>query len=555
MDLSKFLNIIRRYSWLFVLVTMIASLTTFFVLNNQPAVFEVKTRLLVGPNLDSPSPDLNSLKIGGQLIQTYAELVNTRPFLEKVNSKLDQKTDPESLARMIETRQNNDTRILTIFVRHRDPNQAVAIANAAAETLIEMSPSTENTATLLRTQMKNQSHQLEQIISSAESSIQRLETELIALGSSGEQAPEAAKATLERQNLVVSQLAEERTRLSDALRTLATIYQVLLDTNTNQLEIIEPAEAVFPVDQNVPLKAIASGIAGLTLAVSIIFASAYFDDTIRVPGDFGKTARIPLLSIIDRHDHLDGPGLERAVSFAQPKSRAANGYRTAAAKLLFSIGDSLPHTFLLSSAGSQSGDDAATAAMNLAVIFAQTGDRVVVVDAQLHNPLLTKLFKTEDRVGLCDFMETNSTKLLLMSVKEMPGIRFLPAGLSSEKGSGAMLNSMTIAGLLEELRKDADIVLVAGPPISSFAESLAWAPQVNGIILVARHGEAHAKTVHEVVENFSAMNVQLAGAIFDQNPSPNLVPKQDARNLLKVANVTSEIKPEPLSKSEQTVKS
>ena len=150
MDYLKFLNIVRRFLWLIVLTTLISSLTTYFVLNNQPATFTAKSRLLVGPSMESASLDLNSLKIGGQLIQTYAELVTAQSFLESVNSKLDQKTDPKKLASMIETKQNADTRILTIIVTHQDPKQAVAIANAAAETLIEMSPSKENTTALLR---------------------------------------------------------------------------------------------------------------------------------------------------------------------------------------------------------------------------------------------------------------------------------------------------------------------------------------------------------------------------------------------------------------------
>src|SRR5687768_8828765 len=109
MDLSKILNILYRYLWLLVLTALVASLTTFFVINNEPASYKATTQLLVGPGLDSPSPDLNSLRIGGTLIQTYAELVTTRSFLEAVNNKLDQKTDLELLTKAISTRQNTET--------------------------------------------------------------------------------------------------------------------------------------------------------------------------------------------------------------------------------------------------------------------------------------------------------------------------------------------------------------------------------------------------------------------------------------------------------------
>ncbi len=519
MDYSKFLNIVRRYVWLIVLAVLVPALITFFVLNNQPASYRATSRLLVGPSLDSPSPDLNSLKIGGQLIQTYGAMVGTPAFLRSVQDKLDQEIDITSLDQIIAVRENLDTRVLTILATHTDQKQAVAIANAAAETLVEISPSKDNTTALLRTQMSNQSHLLEEIIANAETSIKQLEIELQVLGSVPGTTPEEQKAILDRQNLIIKQLAEERARLSDAMRTSATIYQVLLDSNINQVEIIELSESAVLVDDNIPLSAATSGLAGLILMVIVIFAFEYFDDTIRFPGDFSKAAKAPLLSTIDKHKRLHGSGFEQVVVFAQPNSLAAKSYHTAVAKLLFSIGTGMRYTILLSSVGSKSGDDAATASVNLAVAFAQAGSRVVVVDGQLHNPILTKLVNADGSAGLADFMGTNSTKPQLLPVKEVPDLRIFPAGLISEKGSGAALNSPKIAKLLEELKKDADIVIIAGSPISWFAESLTLASQVNGVILVARPGEAHGKIVNEVVESLNAMNAHLNGVIFDHNSS------------------------------------
>jgi Mrp family chromosome partitioning ATPase/capsular polysaccharide biosynthesis protein len=543
-------------------------------------VYEAKTRLLVGPSLDSASPDLNSLKIGGQLIQTYADLVNTRPFLESVDNKLDRKVDLNSLGGMIDSIQNPDTRILTLIVHNSDPKQAVAIANAAAATLVEMSPSKDNTAALLRTQMSNQSHQLEQIISDAEASIQKLEAELLALGSTGQQNPDIAQNTstpksiatplviqvtpgvaqniTAQQNLIIQQLDQERTRLSDALRTLAIVYQVLLDTNTNQVEMIEPAGIATAslVNQNIPLKTATSGFAGLILAVGIVIAFEYFDDTIRYPGELTGATKAPALVAIEKHSRVGKSGLGQVVTFNQPQSRAANSYRMAVAKLLFSFKESIPHTFFLSSLGSRFGDDTAATVVNLAVGFAQAGNRVVLLDAQFHKPILTKLFDADDKAGLSDLLASNSTKLQLLPVKDVPGIRFLPAGLSSEKDNGgAAVNFDQFTRVLEEIQKDADIVLVAGSPISWFAESLTLASLVNGVILVARRGEAHGKKVRDVIDDLAAMNIPVIGAIFDHNSSPFAIARKDRASMTRVANVISKKKAELIQKPEQTAKS
>jgi capsular exopolysaccharide synthesis family protein len=522
MDFSKLLNIVRRYFWLVVLATLVPALTTFYMLNNQPVSYRASSRLLVGPSLDSPSPDLNSLKIGGQLIQTYAEMVQNPTFLRSVQDKLDEKTDLDTLDKEVTVRTNLETRILTIIVRDEDPKQSVAIANAAAETFVEISPSKDNTTALLRTQMSSQTHLLENIISDAENSIKRLEIELQVLGSVPATTPEEQKATLERQNLIIKQLSDERSRLSEAMRTSATVYQVLLGSNINQVEIIEQAESAALIDDNIPLSAATSGLAGLILIVCVIFAFESFGDTIRFPGDLSKAAKAPLLSTIDKHKRLRGSGFEQVVVYAQPNSLAAKSYHTAVAKLLFSIGNGTRYTILLSSVGSKSGDDTAMASVNLAVAFAQAGSRVVVVDGQLHNPVLTEFFNADDSAGLADFFGANSTKPQLLPIKEVPDLRLFPAGFISVEGSGAALNSTKIAKLLEEIKKDADIVLIAGSPLSWFAEGLTLASKVDGVILVARPGEAHGKIVNEVVENLSSMNAHLSGVIFDYNSSSSL---------------------------------
>ena len=527
MDLSKLLNVLYRYWWLLVLAALAASLVTYFQLSSQPVAYRATTDILVGPSLDSPSPDLNALRIGGQLVQTYAEVVETRSFLESVNNKLDQKVDLSDLS--ISTRMSTETRVLTIIVFDRDPRQAAAIANAAAQTLIGMSPVQDNTTAVLQAQ----SLQLEQIISQSQANVQELEAELSALKVANRSTPEAIAANLEQQNLVVRQLSDERGRLSDSIRTLTSIYQLLLDTNTNHMQILEQATTATLVDQQLEIRVASAAAAGLIFAIIIIFVAQYFDDRLRFPGDLSRAAGVPLLGTIDKHSSLKGSGLEQLVTVAQPASNAAEQYREVVAKLLFSIGESIPYSLLLSSVGSKTGADAAVTAGNLAVAFAQAGYKVVLVDAQVDNPVLTTMFKAEKKEGLADLLVTQSAELPLLPVDQVPGIRFLPAGLSSEKSSHAQLNPTKVAALLERLQKEADIVLVGSPGLSRSAETLTLASQANAAILVARYAEAHAAVVQKVVENLHAMNAQLAGVIFDANPSP--IESKESRGIRSAA--------------------
>lgn len=550
MNASKFLDLIRRYLWLFILAAIIAGVTTYFVLNRQPELYEAQTRILVGPTVDSPSPDLNSLKIGSQLMQTYADVVTTRPFLQAVNNKLDQKINLETLAGMIDTKQNVDARILTITVQNPDPKQAAAIANAVAEALVEISPSKDNSTAALRAQITNQTQEIEKIINSSQANIQDLEAKLVALGSVTPKTPEDVKAVQDQQNLLLTQLTEERSRMSDALRTMTTIYQVLQGTNTNQVQVVEPADAVVPIDQNLPLRAAASALAGLVLVMVIMIAYEYYDDTIRSAGDFPTTTGVPLLSSIDKYNRSGTSGLDQVMTLTQPKSEAANDYRTAVAKLLYTISNSMPSSFLLSSVGSHSSNNTAVTAANLGVAFAQAGYRVILVDAQFHNPALTELFGAKDKPGLYELLTAKSSELKLITLQEMSDIRFLPAGLLSENWSGAILNSGNIIKRLEELRKDADVVLVAGPSTTEFAQGLTLASQVTGVVLVAQYGDVHKKMINEVAESLKAMDIQVAGIIFEKNQAPSI-----AKRVFKRTSATGATSPAKSSQIEHTTSS
>jgi Mrp family chromosome partitioning ATPase len=286
------------------------------------------------------------------------------------------------------------------------------------------------------------------------------------------------------------------------------------------MQILQAATTAASVDPQVGIKVFSSAIGGLIFAIVLIFLAEYFDDRLRFPRDLSRVAGVQLLSAIDKHKSLEGSGLEQLVTLAQPASHAAEQYREVVAKLLFSIGESIPYTVLLSSVGSKTGADAAVTAGNLAVAFAQSGYKVVLVDAQIDNPVLTTIFNAEKKEGLADLLLTQPTELPLLPVDQVPGIRFLPAGLSSDKSSYTRLNPTNVATLLERLQKEADIVLVGSSGISRSAETLTLASQANAAILVASYGEAHAAVVQQVVANFRAMNVPIAGVIFDANPSP-----------------------------------
>jgi Mrp family chromosome partitioning ATPase len=133
---------------------------------------------MVGPGIDSPNPDLNVLRAGGQLIQMYAELPMTEPYLMQLIDDLDLDMTPDDLIGSIEIRPNQETQILTIVVQHPDAEAAKAIATAVATHLVQISPSNPgSTAAVMKDQVFSQVTELERMVSDIKQNILQLETD------------------------------------------------------------------------------------------------------------------------------------------------------------------------------------------------------------------------------------------------------------------------------------------------------------------------------------------------------------------------------------------
>jgi polysaccharide biosynthesis transport protein len=172
------LKILIKRAWLLAIVMLIGGGAAFIFAQSQPTMYEAQARLMVGPGIDSPNPDLNVLRAGGQLIQMYAELPLTEPYLQQVIDELRLDMKPTELASLIELRANQETQILTIVVRHPDEKQAQAIASTVALRLVQISPSNpESTAALMKGQVYSQVTELERMVTEIKGTIQQLETD------------------------------------------------------------------------------------------------------------------------------------------------------------------------------------------------------------------------------------------------------------------------------------------------------------------------------------------------------------------------------------------
>ncbi len=559
------LNLVRRWLWLLLLAPLMAGAITYWVSRQQPLVYEATARLIVGA-IDSPNPDLDALRTGGRLIYTYAEIATMRPVLQGVIDELHLGISIETLSRNIFVKTNEETQILGIQVQDGNPDQAVAVANAVGNALVRLSPASAEAE--MRAELNAEATKLQELIDSTEARIQQLEADLQAV-SSGEagtgtgdqvlravadgaaariqQLEAALQATddperqrllidqiarevslvsltqsrdAERQRVLLDEIGRERNRLSEAHRSLTQLYGTLQNRFTNQVNLNEPAVAATPVASQLQLKVMMASLAGLILALVVAFTFEYFDDTVKTAEDLAQVAGVPVFGAIAKYTTPRGAGRQRLAVQALPGSRAAENYRVlSTTKRLFSKGgDHSPHAVALRSlliSTSQVDNDIGEieVAANLAVTLAQTGSRVILVDANLRRPTIAQLFGIVDRGGLTDALTGRSERPELVSVDWAPGLSILPTGPVSSDDPFELLASPRAASLVKQLGSQADIVLIVAAPVLSFADSLMLAPRVDGVMLVERSGATRRKAVSGTTQRLHALGADIIGAV------------------------------------------
>ncbi|MEZ4870519.1 MAG: hypothetical protein R3C14_54825 [Caldilineaceae bacterium] len=562
--IQQYWSIIRRWFWLLILAFLAAALTAFSIGRNQATIYETSARLIVGPGIDSPNPGLNDLRTSGQLMRTYAELALTRPNLQSVITELQLPLDFESLSKMVDIVVNETTQILSIRVRGSNAQEAVDIANAVAMMIVRLSPGGAVQANgQARSDIQTQMEEAQQRVDESEVAVAKLDAQW------------QAATTIEQKNSLAEELTQARTQLADAQRLLASLTELSQNSNTNQVKVIELAVNAKAVDSNLLLITALAGIAGFILALTVVLGLGYFDDTIRTVDDFAFMSDLPILATLAKHKRLSGVGRERLVVHALPESRVVENYRVLSIKLLLSgfqnkgaegqpanlnlvdptgtvqaiAAKSTLRSVLIS--GTQANEDVSEIASNLAVLLAQTGYRVILVDAYLHRPAIHHLFGIQERRGLADILLLrnlapkatishlrnlpptpigDAAQLIhvpdaelqesaaLVNVDWAPGLQLLVSG-SQPTNPFELLVSPHMADLIKRLEKQADLVLIAASPLLSSADSLILASRVDGVVIVARAGKTRRETIKEIVASMRSLNANILGAILNHHQS------------------------------------
>lgn len=165
------------------------------------------------------------------------------------------------------------------------------------------------------------------------------------------------------------------------------------------------------------------------------------------------------------------------VTQALPESDVAEAYHTV--RINLDGGKEGPQVLLITSANR--GEGKTTTAINLAVVSAQAGKRVLLIDADLRNPQVSsRMERVVTEVSLNEILSGGA--LLKASPSTIPYLSVLPA--TRAHNAPTLLSTATFGQLIDRVRKEYDLIIIDSPPVLSVSDPLIAAPLVDGVILV-----------------------------------------------------------------------
>ena len=284
------------------------------------------------------------------------------------------------------------------------------------------------------------------------------------------------------------------------------------------LTVVEPAiPDSSPVAPRVLLTTFLAALVAALAAIGLVAAREYLNDTVRTDRDVETATGAATLAQIERI-HGAGANRMRMYSLAtllSPRSNAAESFRTLRTSLDFASIDKNLRSIVVTS--SVPGEGKTTVAGNLAVVYAQAGRRVILVDADFRQPTVADTFRLTGTLGLTDLLRNDG--LLLASVlqaTEEPLLRILASG-PPPPNPAELLGTERMRVVLELILANADVVIFDTPPLS-VTDGAVLAAEADGTLLVVRVGKVRRNTLAARREALSRVGARLLGVVLNDTP-------------------------------------
>jgi capsular exopolysaccharide synthesis family protein len=344
---------------------------------------------------------------------------------------------------------------------------------------------------------------------------------------------------MEKQKQQANKLNEsaiEYSLLKRDLETNRTLYEGLLERlkeagvtaglRSNNFRIVGPArKPVTPAEPNIPRNLTFALALGLTTGIGLAFILEGLDNTVRTPEQAQAISALPSLGMIPlgssfSTDNGEKPRLAvtskesvELVTQSRPQSQMAESYRALRTSLLLTSIGAPPKVILITSSLPQEGKT--TTSLNTAIVLAQKGSHVLLIDADLRRPSIHKALGMGPRTGLSNVL-TGSVPLHQAIVRStaVPTLHILPAG-TPPPNPAELLASTNMRGVLKDLRDEYDHIVIDTPPTLSVTDAVVLSTAVDAVVLVIRSGQTTKQALRRARDLLVRVNARIAGVLLN----------------------------------------
>jgi capsular exopolysaccharide synthesis family protein len=345
---------------------------------------------------------------------------------------------------------------------------------------------------------------------------------------------------LEKQKQEANKLNEsaiEYNLLKRDADTYRTLYEGLLQRlkeagvsaglKANNFHIIDSARPpTSPIEPNIPRNLGFGFSLGLAAGLGLAFLLEALDNTIRTTEQAQMVSGLPPLGMIPlgSKSARDGASAKRLViasskeavelvTQVRPQSQMAESYRALRTSLLLSNLGSPPKVIMVTSALPQEGKT--TTSINCAIVLAQKGVRVLLIDADLRRPSIHKTLGMGPRSGLSNVL-TGSTRLeqVIAHTPLLPSLHVLPAG-TPPPNPAELLASTNMRDVLAQLREEYDHIVVDTPPSLSVTDAVVLSQRADAVVLVIRSGQTTKQALRRARDILGRVGAKVVGVLLN----------------------------------------
>jgi succinoglycan biosynthesis transport protein ExoP len=253
---------------------------------------------------------------------------------------------------------------------------------------------------------------------------------------------------------------------------------------------------------------------GLMLGVGVSFFQEYMDSSIKDEQEVRKYLNLPLLAAIPEIRGGFAYGTEvPLITLKDSKAVETEIYKILRTNLKYSHISPSHYSLLVTSAVAEEGKT--TTLLNLAVVSAAAGSKVVVVDADLRKPIIHSIFNIDNSIGITTFLIGEVTDIDRLIVRtSVENLSVVPCGPISPNPS-ELLDSEEMRTFVRLLKERFDLVLFDSPPISMVTDAAIMASYADGVILVVQSGKVDRGINVQAKHNLEKVKAKVLGVVLN----------------------------------------